>query len=289
MKAKGIVDDAVRSIRAMPANMLGDDSPLADAWEEIKVQVQGEMSCFWQAYLDTMNAIIAGSVDSLSKEDRLELAAELSVPAENSERLCQALIRKLISKAKREKVRYAPFDFSHFQYSIGEMPVYAEVVERTGLLKCRVVAFSAAAPYGERGEVSTDVIEKTISADSFEQARQRNWTNRAYACVCTEPPFWHEDYESRFVGVDKRNGRYGEVAIETCKHCGRKWLRYFVEYEAFSSSGRWYRGIVSPEMEAMLTPENAVEMLESLPRYFYGGSYFSTAGMEGSGPLRVDL
>lgn len=106
-------------------------------------------------------------------------------------------------------------------------------------------------------------------------------------CLCMTPPFFHLDYDVMSLGVDETNGRYGEVTIETCKACGARWLRYFVEYEFFSESGRWYRGLVTQEMLASLKPEHAPELLASLPRYFYGGSYFRTHGREGSGPISV--
>ena len=32
--------------------------------------------------------------------------------------------------------------------------------------------------------------------------------------------------EQRFVGVDTQEGRFGEVSIWTCRHCGRPWLHY---------------------------------------------------------------
>ena len=108
-------------------------------------------------------------------------------------------------------------------------------------------------------------------------------------CRCTAPPFDFLDYDSELLGVDETNGRFGEVSVETCKACGAKWLRYFVEYEAFSESGRWYRGLVTAESLRSLTPELAVALLESLPWYFYGGSYFRTTGRKGLGRVFVDL
>jgi hypothetical protein len=108
-------------------------------------------------------------------------------------------------------------------------------------------------------------------------------------CRCMTPPFSHLDYETVSLGVDETRGRHGEVTIETCRACGSKWLRYFVEYEFFSESGRWYRGLVRDESVASLKPEQAPEFLASLLWYFYGGSYFRTLGRQGSGPICVDL
>jgi hypothetical protein len=108
-------------------------------------------------------------------------------------------------------------------------------------------------------------------------------------CRCMSPPFDYQDYDTKPLGVDETNGRFGEVSVQTCKTCGRQWLHYFVEYEAFSKFGRWYRGLVSAEVLHLLKPESVVALLESLPWYFYGGSYFETTGRQGSGRVWVDL
>jgi len=178
MRTKAILDDTIKSIRAIPAKLSGDDSPLADPWEEIKDQVQHEMSFFWHAYLDTMRAIIEGTVDSLSQQDRDQVARELNAPPEDTEQLRQGILKRLIARAKKEKIRYAPFDFRFFRYSIVDMTVYAEVVERTGLASCRIMAHSGAAPFGETGEVNADIMEATMSEEEFEQARQQDWPDR---------------------------------------------------------------------------------------------------------------
>jgi hypothetical protein len=107
-------------------------------------------------------------------------------------------------------------------------------------------------------------------------------------CRCMTPPFYFLDYDSQSLGVDETNGRFGEVTIETCKACGRKWLHYFVEYPSFSESGRWYRGLVTPEILKLITPERAPELLAGLPWHFSGGSYFRTTGRRGTGPIMID-
>ena len=178
MNTRAIVNDAIKTIRAIPAKLSGDNSPLADPWEEIKEQVQHEMSFFWQAYLDTMNGIIEGTVDSLSKEDRTAVSAELNVTPEDSQRLCKAIIKRLIARAKKEKIRYVPFDFTHFRYSLGDMAVYAKVLERTGLFTCKIMAYSGAAPFGEKGDVNTDIIDDTMSIEEFSLARQQEWPDK---------------------------------------------------------------------------------------------------------------
>lgn len=107
-------------------------------------------------------------------------------------------------------------------------------------------------------------------------------------CRCMTPPFHFSDFTSVEVGIDRTKSRFGEVTLETCKHCGTVWLRYFVEYEYRSGSGRWYRGQIDTPLAAKLTPENAVAILEALPEYFYGGSYFGSTGSLGCGQVFVD-
>ena len=103
------------------------------------------------------------------------------------------------------------------------------------------------------------------------------------------PPFHYTNFDTQNLGVDETNGRYGDVTIESCKACGSKWIQYLVEYEAFSSSGRWYRALISDEMLESVTPQNAVELLSTLPWHFFGGSYFRSTGQRGTGPIHVDL
>lgn len=107
-------------------------------------------------------------------------------------------------------------------------------------------------------------------------------------CRCHCPPFHFADYITIENGEDKTNGRYGEVTVQTCKLCGTHWLRYFVEYEHRSGSGRWYRGVIEAHLIDKIRPEDAVRHLESLPTYFYGGNYFGSTGREGRGQVFVD-
>lgn len=108
-------------------------------------------------------------------------------------------------------------------------------------------------------------------------------------CACEKPNPSYTEYRSSELGIDHTNGRYGEVTIQQCKLCQRIWIHYFVEYENFSKSGRWYKGIVSKKDRPQITPENAVEYLESLEWYVYGGSFFENTGEFGQGKLNIDL
>lgn len=106
-------------------------------------------------------------------------------------------------------------------------------------------------------------------------------------CQCLAPPFRAEDYRIAPVGTDKTDGRFGDVSIATCKTCGKQWLRYQIEYEAFEKSGRWYRGAISPELAQTVTPETALAVFGQMEWYYAGGSYFESAGFRSSGAPAV--
>lgn len=77
--------------------------------------------------------------------------------------------------------------------------------------------------------------------------------------------------------------------MQTCTRCGARWLHYQVEYEAFSESGRWFRGLI-PELDpGPFFGRNAVAYLERLPWYFGGGSYFGGRVRKMSGKVPADL
>lgn len=78
---------------------------------------------------------------------------------------------------------------------------------------------------------------------------------------------------------------YAEVSVLACPNCGRRWLRYFYEIEAFSRSGRWYLGPLSVAAEASLDVHNAREILAQLDWYFYGGSYYEGRSGKRSGAI----
>ncbi|HEX9987156.1 MAG TPA: hypothetical protein VGE45_01570 [Chloroflexia bacterium] len=93
-------------------------------------------------------------------------------------------------------------------------------------------------------------------------------------CKCLQPPFVHTQFDSTYLGVDPQNGRYADVSMDVCRICGRNWLHYHFELEWQSRSGRWYRGLVAGEVVAQVSAHNAASVLEELPWYFAGGSYF---------------
>lgn len=85
-------------------------------------------------------------------------------------------------------------------------------------------------------------------------------------------------FESTALGVDETSGRFAEVSLERCKACGRLWIRYYVEYEAFSQSGRWAAGLISEQDAATIKPEQVADYLAKLEWCIIGGSYYRRPG-----------
>ena len=110
------------------------------------------------------------------------------------------------------------------------------------------------------------------------------------SCECLDEPMWFDRYNIvKFIGRDETNGRFGQVELWQCKSCGRYWLHYAVEYEAFTGSGRYFMGLITPEIADALSPNTAVEYLEKLDWHLYGGSYFSGKKGKSAGKVCADL
>jgi len=100
-------------------------------------------------------------------------------------------------------------------------------------------------------------------------------------CACLADPQPHlEPFKE--LGMD---GRFAEVSILRCRVCGRHWLRYFYEMEAFTGSGRWYLGQITPSQAATIAAEDGKSTLEGLEGYFYGGSFFYGRSGRSAGPI----
>lgn len=108
-------------------------------------------------------------------------------------------------------------------------------------------------------------------------------------CACvTRAGAWRA-LDERYLGTDRTNGRFADVTLRRCASCGRLWLRYQLEYEAFSRSGRWAEGVIDAATAAAITPESAAGLLAELPWHVYGGSWFGHAGKRGAGPVPWDV
>jgi hypothetical protein len=109
-------------------------------------------------------------------------------------------------------------------------------------------------------------------------------TNReATVCPCLDGDFSYR-HDERYVGTDRN---YADIFVRLCKRCGRYWLHYRVEYEAFPRSGRWFSGIVSPQIARSVSPDEALRVFEGLGWYYCSGSYFDSKVHKSSGPVPI--
>jgi len=110
------------------------------------------------------------------------------------------------------------------------------------------------------------------------------------SCICLNEPLGFDCYDDvRRLGVDSTNGRYGEVNLWRCKLCDRYWLRYQVDYEAFTGSGRYFMGPISLEKAEALAPDEAITYLNQLEWHLYGGSYFFGKKGRSTGKFDVEV
>ncbi len=103
-------------------------------------------------------------------------------------------------------------------------------------------------------------------------------------CACLETPM-SGLLTYREMGMDSS---FGEATLLYCRRCGRYWLRYFYENEAFTKSGRWYLGALPPAVLANAGLANARAALEELSWYFYGGSYYDGRWGKTSGKIWLE-
>lgn len=179
MTPNAALDVIVTALAELDVRLSDADSPLPNPWEEIKDQVQAGPSFYWPMYVETMRQFVAGLVAGLEGSDLDELKAALKCSTSTRD-LERKLMKRLLTRAKREKVRYAPFPFEYFCYPLLNFTVYGQVLERTGLDRCHALVFSCAAPRGERGVVDCRHIESVLSREQFEAARDLGWSSPAF-------------------------------------------------------------------------------------------------------------
>jgi hypothetical protein len=102
-------------------------------------------------------------------------------------------------------------------------------------------------------------------------------------CECLVLGYVKWEFDEKSLGTDRS---WADVALRTCRRCGRIWLYYHYENEGFSKSGRWYRGVVSAQAAQSVETENALELLAKLEWYICGGSYFGGV-RRGRGPIAI--
>src|SRR4029077_9893072 len=87
-------------------------------------------------------------------------------------------------------------------------------------------------------------------------------------CAClVDGPQNPDVINERYIGCDKTSGRFADVTLLRCARCQRLWLRYAVEYEAFSRSGRWAAAPIDQTAAETMTPEVAAPFLDRRSHY----------------------
>jgi hypothetical protein len=100
-------------------------------------------------------------------------------------------------------------------------------------------------------------------------------------CHCETPPFEYQNYTELYGGYDKKQGH---VSVSECNKCKTKWLKYLIEEEWQTSSGRWWRvKLGTPSIKI----KNARKLIEQQTTGFFGGSFFGHAGKSIEGKIRI--
>jgi hypothetical protein len=135
------------------------------------------------------------------------------------------------------------------------------------------------------GDVFIELADRFDNAMASEiiEAHANHQLGPREACTCFTLPASHLIAVSD-LGLDSQ---LAEVGVLICQDCGQHWLRYFYEVEAFTGSGRWYLGAITPEQFATLAVERAKAVLEGLGWYYYGGSYFQGHNGRTSGTVML--
>jgi len=141
---------------------------------------------------------------------------------------------------------------------------------RSGTLPSTLALHMLFAPTGPIQEVSLSsgwgdaMASEQLLPSENQQPEPRD------ACACFTAPSTHL-IAVKELGLDSH---LAEVSVLLCQECGQHWLRYLYAVEAFTGSGRWYLGPITPEQFATLTVEQAKAILEGLGWYYCGGSYY---------------
>jgi hypothetical protein len=104
-------------------------------------------------------------------------------------------------------------------------------------------------------------------------------------CKCNKPPFYYFDFDIVELGI---SSNYEEVTIHTCKKCGQKWIKLFIEEEHYRKSGRWWRAPVNAKELKTISVESSKKFIESLDWCFVGGSYYDGKIRKEKRPIKID-
>ena len=104
-------------------------------------------------------------------------------------------------------------------------------------------------------------------------------------CRCLDPECASDAFHETDLGVDHSDRGVAIVSLFDCRFCSHRWLHYAQGKETWTQAKRWYRGPISTYQSKLVTPDNALSLLASLPWYFFGGEDFDSEAMKGSGPI----
>ncbi|CAB5280158.1 hypothetical protein IST455A_00999 [Burkholderia multivorans] len=122
-----------------------------------------------------------------------------------------------------------------------------------------------------------------------EHVRRAIAKRQAGDCGCFDPSAEPQWIDRDFMGM---TDDHWELSRMRCARCGTPWVRGFLEFEAFSRSGRHYR---SPTTDAALQgvsrAEDALSLIEEASFRIAGGSRFGGEDFmsPGPGPLNSNL
>ncbi|MEZ5115846.1 MAG: hypothetical protein R2737_06220 [Candidatus Nanopelagicales bacterium] len=91
--------------------------------------------------------------------------------------------------------------------------------------------------------------------------------------------------DREYLGMDDD---FGEVSVETCRHCGTRWVEYLLEDEYETASGRWWRAPFDPADGPRPTTLTARSYLESRDWRIVGGSAWGGRVHVVRGPVTID-
>ncbi|MCP4368796.1 MAG: hypothetical protein GY797_11890 [Deltaproteobacteria bacterium] len=176
--------------------------------------------------------------------------------------------------------KWYPRSFARHLTDDGYTNLFVVVEDKT------LIIYHQGSPVCElQGGVSEEQISEKIElAAQFDKPSLEN-----AKCLCLDLPLHSNYYEDvKFIGVDETNSRFGQVTLKQCRHCKRYWLYYFVDYHFVRKSLRYFMGLITLEVAKSITPETAVDYLESLEWHLYGGGYFDGTGKSKSKYIPVD-
>ncbi len=68
--ARDVTRKTIAALQRMKDTLSGDDSELKTTWDEICAQVQSGESFYWDAYDETVRAILVGQIEKLAGHER---------------------------------------------------------------------------------------------------------------------------------------------------------------------------------------------------------------------------